>query len=498
MPLAIVVALIILGRIAGRLKPAIRKKKRWTTMNKNSLLLTAIIGIALMFLPAVSATTCSVYFTGIGCPHCAKTDPVIFQELIRNRDLFLIEYEIYQSRENGPVMFAYNEKYSTGLGVPLIIFSENNYIIGDTPILEGIEKAITLAENNSCLLLSGSVPIGSLNFSQLPGTPKFWYKERVLVKGKEPLDNKLAYELLFSENLTEVLSSIKTELSSNANKCVPYSGGEVCFEHSVKINDWELYWNGDGIELETPLSQSNAPATSEEKISTQLTLGKIVSLATVDAINPCALAVLTLMLIAIMSYNPKEKCKVLLAGLSFTLAVYILYFFYGLVIVKFFQIVNQLVLAKLWIYKALAVFAVILGLLNLKDVIWYKPGGFLTEMPMSWRPKVKKIISGVTGPVGAFFIGVFVTVFLLPCTMGPYVIAGGMLSVLEFFQVLPWLLFYNVIFVLPMIAITFAIYLGYTTVERTSGWREKNIRYLHAVAGAIMLILGVLMLLGII
>ena len=45
-----------------------------------------------------------------------------------------------------------------------------------------------------------------------------------------------------------------------------------------------------------------------------LTIAKIISLAIVDSINPCALAVLTLMLIAILTYNPKDKRNVLLIG----------------------------------------------------------------------------------------------------------------------------------------------------------------------------------------
>ncbi len=230
----------------------------------------------------------------------------------------------------------------------------------------------------------------------------------------------------------------------------------------------------------------------------ELTISKIASLAAVDAVNPCALAVLTLVLIAISSYHPERKREVLLAGLSFSFSVYVTYFLYGIVIVKFFQLISQLVFAKIYIYKALAGLAVILGFLNLKDAIKYKPGGLLTEMPTSWRPKVKKIISGITSPLGAASIGIFVTIFLLPCTMGPYLIAGGILSALDFVRTLPWLLFYNLIFISPMLGITFAIYLGYATVEKVSGWKDRNIRILHGVAGAILITLGLLMLAGLI
>lgn len=49
-----------------------------------------------------------------------------------------------------------------------------------------------------------------------------------------------------------------------------------------------------------------------------------------------------------------------------------------------------------------------------------------------------------------------------------------------------------------MLAITFVIYIGYTTVENVSGWKERNIRCLHLIAGIIMFLLGVAMVFGLI
>ena len=230
----------------------------------------------------------------------------------------------------------------------------------------------------------------------------------------------------------------------------------------------------------------------------ELTIAKIASLAAVDAVNPCALAVLTLMLVAILTYNPKKRTNVLLAGFGFTLSVYFVYLFYGVVIIRFFQIVQALTMIRIYLYKILGIGAVILGLLNIKDFIRYKPGGIATEMPLSIRPKVRKLILGITSPKGAVLVGVFVTIFLLPCTIGPYVIAGGILSALEILKTIPWLLFYNLIFVSPMIAITLGIYFGITEIEDVYGWKEKNIELLHLTAGIILLLLGIAMTIGLI
>jgi len=254
---------------------------------------------------------------------------------------------------------------------------------------------------------------------------------------------------------------------------------------------WLLEWKEE-------MSEEGTSQQGTERGNQTLTLAKIASLAAVDAVNPCALAVLTLILVSILTYDPKKKKNVLLAGLAFTSSVYVIYLLYGLVIIRFFQLIQFLTSVRLFLYKVLGVAAILLGILQIKDFIWYKPGGLLTEMPMSWRPRVRKLLSGVTSPKGAFLVGAFVTIFLLPCTIGPYVIAGGILSFLKLMETLPWLLFYNLIFVSPMIGITLLVYGGIAKVEDISGWRRKNIQRLHLVAGLIILFLGIGMLFGLI
>jgi len=166
------------------------------------------------------------------------------------------------------------------------------------------------------------------------------------------------------------------------------------------------------------------------------------------------------------------------------------------VIIKFFQIIQALTAVRLWLYKILGAIAIILAILNIRDFFIYKPGRTGTEMPLFMRPKVKKIIEGITSPKGAFGVGIFVTLFLLPCTIGPYIIAGGILSAMEMLQTLPPLLLYNLIFVAPMLVIVAIVYIGFRKVDDISDWKERNITKLHLVAGIIMFILGIAMIFG--
>ncbi|HNR29226.1 MAG TPA: cytochrome c biogenesis protein CcdA, partial [Candidatus Dojkabacteria bacterium] len=233
-----------------------------------------------------------------------------------------------------------------------------------------------------------------------------------------------------------------------------------------------------------------------------LSIGKIISLGLADSVNPCALSILALVLISIITYNPGKRKDILLAGLSFILAVIIMYLLYGVLIIKAFQAVQSItairefLFNKIGINLILGIFASIFGVLEIKDFISYKPGSIGTEMPLSLRPKVSKIIAKVTSPLAAFGVGLFVTLFLLPCTIGPYIILGGLLSSGSLINAVPSLLLYNLIFILPMLAVVLAVYFGTKKIEDVTNWKDKNVRYMHLVAGILLLSIGLLMIFG--
>ena len=224
---------------------------------------------------------------------------------------------------------------------------------------------------------------------------------------------------------------------------------------------------------------------------------KITGLALADSVNPCAIAVLTMVLVAILVGNPEKKKKVLYAGLAFTFSIFIGYLIYGSIIIQFFRVFAEFLrVNSTFIYKGLAIFAMLIGGLNIKDYFFYKKGSIGTEMPLFMRPKAKKIIKNVTNPKGAFIIGFVITLFLLPCTMGPYIIASGLLSELGIIKALPMLIYYNLLFVLPMIIITLLVYFGFKKVDEVSGWKERNIKKLHLVAGILLFLTGLALLNG--
>jgi len=216
-------------------------------------------------------------------------------------------------------------------------------------------------------------------------------------------------------------------------------------------------------------------------------LWAIAGAAVVDSINPCAIAVLLILLTALMMGAGNRK-RALYGGLAFTFSLYITYFLFGLGLLQLIAITN---IANI-IAKIVGIIALIIGLANIKDFFFYGGGGFVMEIPRNWRPALKKILNGVTSPLGAFFAGFVITIFELPCTGGPYFFVIGLLSQSENIKsVIPTLLFYNIVFVLPLLIIVFIFYFGVSSLEKAEAWKEKNIKKLHLFAGIIMLALGI-------
>lgn len=237
----------------------------------------------------------------------------------------------------------------------------------------------------------------------------------------------------------------------------------------------------------TPTKIVEKPKNNNQNLG--LTLAAIIAASTVDAINPCAFAVLIILMSTILATGNGKKA--LKAGLAFSLSIFISYFLMGIGLYKALTLGSL----SLWFFKTIGWVAIILGLLNLKDYFWYGKG-FLMEVPMSWRPRLKSLISSVTNPKGAFMIGFLVSLFLLPCTSGPYIVILGMLAknALDL-QAIAYLLLYNLIFILPMILISYAVYKGFNP-SKAEEIRQRRLRTLHLIAGIIMIAMGLVILLG--
>jgi len=229
-------------------------------------------------------------------------------------------------------------------------------------------------------------------------------------------------------------------------------------------------------------------------LAESLTIPAVVLAAAADSVNPCTFAVLVLLLgTLLVAQRQGDKTLVLRAGFAFTGAIYVSYFLMGIGI---FSAIQAAGVQRPFI-MAVSGLAILLGLWNMKDFFAYGKW-FTIEVPQRWRPTVKRLTSSVVSVPGAFLVGVLDSLFLLPCSSGPYIAILALLSkTTTRSQGILYLLLYNFIFVVPLVAITLAVHFGFTTTARAERWRSARLGKLHLVSGIVMVLLGVGMLVAV-
>ena len=227
--------------------------------------------------------------------------------------------------------------------------------------------------------------------------------------------------------------------------------------------------------------------TTQATLSESLTIPAILIAAAIDSVNPCTFAVLVLLLGTLIVMQKKgRRGLVLKAGFAFTIAIYVSYFLMGIGI---FSAIQAAGVQRPFII-VVSCLAILLGLWNMKDFFAYGKW-FSIEVPKRWRPIVKRLTSSVVSVPGAFAIGILDSLFLLPCSSGPYIAILALISknTTKMDGIL-YLLLYNFIFILPLLAITLAVHFGYTTTARAERWRSERLGKIHLVSGILMFLLG--------
>jgi len=240
-----------------------------------------------------------------------------------------------------------------------------------------------------------------------------------------------------------------------------------------------------------PVTPATTPAVSDGGCPasvTSFTLPLVITCALIDSVNPCAFAVLVFLLLSIITLESRRR--VLAVGFAYIAAVFIFYLLSGIGLFSFAQ---QFGVSQI-LFRAAALLAIVLGLVNVIDVI-RKNEGFILAIPASKKEVIERYIRDASLP-GAFILGILVGIFELPCTGGIYLAILCMMSkTLTFNEGLPYLLLYNFIFVLPLIAILLVVAFGLAP-ETVNSWRVENRRILRLGIGLAMIAIGMVMLSG--
>ena len=232
------------------------------------------------------------------------------------------------------------------------------------------------------------------------------------------------------------------------------------------------------------------PQDISPQLPVDLTLTAILVAAAIDSINPCAFAVLIFLLAYLTSLG--ERRRIAIVGCTYIATVFVVYFIAGLGLLT---VVQQMGLTGI-VFTFAAVVAILAGLINIAEVL-LKREIFTLAIPVSQKDAIGRYIKKASVP-SAIILGVFVSMVELPCTGGVYLAILGLIGDrMTLAEGIPYLLLYNLIFVLPLILILVVIYWG-GTPERMEAFRTGSRRGVRLLMGFIMVALGVAMLTGVI
>jgi cytochrome c biogenesis protein CcdA len=210
-----------------------------------------------------------------------------------------------------------------------------------------------------------------------------------------------------------------------------------------------------------------------------------------DSVNPCAFAVI-LLLLAFLFTIRESRGRIIRLGGVYILMIFLVYFGIGLGIMRAVQISNQphfMAYAGSWLLIGL-------GTLNIIEHFWPR-FPIKLHMPAAAHRKTNEMLKIASVPA-TVVMGVLVGLCTFPCSGGIYV---SIITLLNAKTTLGWglgyLTLYNVLFILPLVGILLAVG-NRPTAKAWARWEREQALRIRLWYGIIMVALGAIMLIWVI
>jgi cytochrome c biogenesis protein CcdA/glutaredoxin len=220
-----------------------------------------------------------------------------------------------------------------------------------------------------------------------------------------------------------------------------------------------------------------------------------------DGINPCAFATI-IFFVSFLVFVGRKPRDILLMALFFILAVFVSYFAIGLGAYKILQFLTGFAVVAKIIFLVFGIFAIILGILSLYDFFVSRKGKtnkMLLQLPLAVKQSIHKNIKEKTGSggiiAGSLVAGTLISFLEFGCTGQVYlptitfIISQRGLAL----KPLACLLVYNLMFIVPLIAI--AILAVIFSTKNIGAFLEKRIPAVKILTAVLFFGLGILLLL---
>lgn len=233
-----------------------------------------------------------------------------------------------------------------------------------------------------------------------------------------------------------------------------------------------------------------------------MTLGfpALTTAALINGINPCGIGMMITFLGYLLVFGTPENSRnrelknsrLLVSGTVYILSVFVTYLFIGLIFYSLAFYLQRLWLATAFKYlMGGAVF--IAGLIQLKDGVWPELPIHL-RMPNLGGKKIGQMMEKMSLPMAAL-VGVATTAFSTPCMLPLYVGTASLLanSGLPMGMVLIYFLYYNLVFISPLILILVVMYKGKDVVAMKE-LEHKYGRWMRLLMGILLVVVGYLII----
>lgn len=476
------------------------------------------------------------FFWGLGCPHCAKEKPFLEKLEKKYPQLVVKDFEVYFHSQNQELFKEVAKAYNTQpSGVPTI-FIGKNFIVGfDSEETTGkeIEELIKDCLTNYCPSPAEVLSAGGIDKWKPPETPPTkpsqfqicihyfiqndCFQCQNLVQFLQSISEKYGIDFkIYNVSESEENRQIYEKLQEFYG--ISFAGFPIVFlgdsyligDQSIKENIEKLIirCQKEGCpcpvdEIKQTLKQIPKPETfvaeekkeikisflgKEIKISSQsslLFLGIILGLA--DGINPCMFSVLLFLLTYLLAIGSKKRA--IKVGIVFTIGVFFVYFLFMMGMINLISLIGFIQKVKIII----ATFALVASLILIKDFFAYGKW-FSLEIPEKAKPLIEKLIKKGTIP-SAILLAIFSSLVELPCTAGIPLVYTTLLAQ-KSTSFLPYLIWYNLFFILPLIIIILSVAFAWARIDKVEKWRLNFKKYMRLIAGSILLVLAIALFKG--
>jgi thiol-disulfide isomerase/thioredoxin len=290
------------------------------------------------------------------------------------------------------------------------------------------------------------------------------------------------FDISLSENveLAEALGELY-QMPEEKRLLVPviFIGDNYLFRDDITFNNLdELIQKCLAIETIAPWEKvKEKNLTAQDRLIARFQSFGLAAVAVsglIDGINPCAFASIIFFISYLALINRKGK-EILWVGGIFTLSVFLTYFLIGTGALKMITSLSFLPLVRKIFILVTAVLALVLGVVSLYDYLQFKKKGTTKDAKLQLPSFLKNMIhSAIRKNVRlsnyilmAAVTGFIVSLLELACTGQIYLPTIMFISTIPDLKVnaLFYLLFYNLMFVVPLVLVFSFTYWGTTSAQ---------------------------------